>query len=429
MPSVLGQIAPPIRLFFYLSMALTLFSAFMNLVAPLFGIPRSSEWPFGKTTDPFRDFYLYKPRYAFFHSPRFFTFQDWPFLYPAPLAVVSKLFYSLPHSTRVYLLTMIAGYLIAALLVVRALVRRRFRPSTAAILMLLVFATTNMYIICYQQANLEFIVWLTMSLALWAYFTGRGYAAAVLIGIAASMKLYPLIFIGLLLSTRKYRETLVAFATAVLSTLVSLWLVCPDLRTSIRGIQSGLALFRTTYVLEYQPNLRYDHSLFALLKSFALSLHGHLRASAGHPSPHTVGRALSIYLPCMALAGILLYVTSIRRLPLINQVLCFSVAIVLLPPVSYDYTLLHLYAVLVLLIFVSHEPQPTSTRALNTAFAALALLLSPPPGLFVFHHQAISGPIKCLALITLFVVALRYPVRSSFDRMLPARQDPIPAVA
>lgn len=405
------------RVFLYMSTAFAAFSAFLNYLGPRFlNIGRSHDWPFGTVADPFRDFYLYKPRYAFFHSPEFFTFPSWPYMYPAPAAVVSKIFYSIPHSTSVFLLFMLASFLAAACLLARALVSKGVRPSAAVLYIALTAVTTTAWILDFQQGNLEVIVWLFLSLALWAFFTGHDSSAAVLIGLAASMKIYPILFLGLFLSSRRYRQAIVGIVSAAASTVFSLWLVCPDLGVSYRGIQAGLTAFRETYVLRYADNYRFDHSLFALVKVVLSGISVHLLHR--DPSGHALSIALSIYLSVLTLIGTALYFTTIRRLPIVNQIICFTVAITLLPPASYDYTLLHLYAVLALLLFVSVED--STLPGLTAAFVCLAFLLC-ATNQFAYHMQSISGPIKCAALFVLFCIALRYSFPSLFDESLESR--------
>ena len=183
------KIPSPALLFLWVCAAFCARDAFMNLLAPsLFGMSRTHEWPFGTVADPFRDFYLYKPRYQFFHSPQFFSFDGWAYMYPAPLAVVSKFFYLAPHSTAFFIAFMIACFFSAVCLFGYTLIKRGIRARSAVFFVLLAALTTNAFVADVQQGNVECVLWLLMSLGLWAFFTGHARRAAICIGIAASMK-------------------------------------------------------------------------------------------------------------------------------------------------------------------------------------------------------------------------------------------------
>ena len=74
----------------------------------------------------------------------------------------------------------------------------------------------------------------------------------------------------------------------------------------------------------------------------------------------------------------------IRHLPVINQVLCLCIAFILLPPVSYDYTLLHLYVPWGLLVMFAQEQQilRREVPGLTAAFVCLGILMAPLMNLF-----------------------------------------------
>ena len=193
---------------------------------------------------------------------------------------------------------------------------------------------------------------------------------------------------------------------AAVSTLAGLWLVCPDIAYSWRQTVLALTTFGHQYVAGVRTQeIGFDHSLFALVKLLMTILGA--QSSAARPG---------VYLLTVALGGILLFLLRIRHLPVPNQVLCLSVAAILLPPLSYDYTLLHLYAGLVLLSFVAIQQEATRKTGvpqkripgLWAAFLILAFLL-PPQSELIWHGDRYAGQVKALALLALGYVSLRYP--------------------
>ena len=116
---------------------------------------------------------------------------------------------------------------------------------------------------------------------------------------------------------------------------------------------------------------------------------------------------LAAYMGAMALTGLLLYCLYIVKLPRTNQIVCLTVISITIPPISYDYTLIHLYvawAVMVLYVYKTGA----NTPALRWMFALFATVMS-PEGFLYFMDQRIAPQIKCGALIAILVLALRHP--------------------
>lgn len=342
------SLASPVRRFLVLLGILTVACILAEVFCAIhrhLGTPY--DWPLMPNHDPFRDFYLYQPRYHFFHSPEFFRFQGPDYLYPAPVAVVYKFFYLFPHTTDVFLGALSATFVASLVLFSRALLRRSLTPLALVQLLSVIVLCSFPFAFEFEQANMEWIIWLLVVSGLWAFLKHRGYTAAVCFGVVGALKLYPLIFIALFLPRRQHRQFALAIMVMLVVTVSSLWLVDPDLPSSWAGTQQGIAHFGDLYVVRYQ-DICFDHSLFALIKNIGL-----LR---GRPidSQH-LAFLLASYLPCAALAGFAVWLLRIRRLPIINQVLCLTIATILLPPVSYDYTLLHLYAPWAMLVLFTFE--------------------------------------------------------------------------
>ena len=366
--------------------------------------------------DPFRDFYLYQPRYQFFHTSNFFRFSGPDYLYPAPVATLYRLFYFFPHPTKVFLGALCATFLIATILFAKALLERNLSMAGVLPLLLGTLLCSYPFAFEFEQANMEWIIWLLVVAGIWAFLHHHGYSAAVCFGVVGALKLYPFIFVALFLPRRQYRQFALALAVVAVVTLAGLWLVDPNMRASWIGTQQGIARFNAIYIVRYQE-LRFDHSLFALVK-FLGTLRGR---------PIAVGHlqwGLARYLPIAGLAGSLLWLLRIRHLPLINQVLCLTIATILLPPVSYDYTLLHLYTPWALLVLFTVEMQGRFIRGLTAVFCSFAILMAPETE-FIYHSQSFGGQIKAVTLVVLFLLALYHRFPSSFDGLGQLAPDPL----
>jgi hypothetical protein len=357
------------------------------------------------------DFRGYWGSFQHFHSQLFFS-SGAPFLYPAPVALAYWPFFAHPYHQRTAFLSFICScFIVGAFVLWRALVQRGAPKLQTAAILAAALACAYPVWFDLKQGNIEIAVWVIVALGVWAFVKGRGYSAAVCFGIAGSMKIFPIVYLGLLLSSRKYREIAVATVVLVVTTVASLWIVSPGIRGTWHLIGDGLDQFRTVFMLHLRlDETAFDHSLWGFYKHVAPHL----------PPIDVLGRRLNLYLAAAALTGVSIYFFRIRYMPLINQVLCLTVASILLPPTSYDYTLMHLYIPFALLALYAQDraQSPNPIPGLTSAFACLAILVSPETE-FIYHGIGFAGQIKAIVLIALFGIGLRYPFA---DRATPPRQ-------
>ncbi len=360
----------------------------------------------------FADFRFLRMRFVQFHSRAFFIVSD-PMNYPPPLLVCYKFFMLKPMLAHPAFATLrFASFIlltswVALFLYRRAIIRRGLSSRQATWFLLGTYAFSFAFWFEFQQSNMEIIVWIMVCLGVWAFWTERFWAACIFFGLAASMKIFPFVFVGLFVARKQYRQIAGFVVTIALATISTLWVVCPDLPYAWKQIRDGIAYFGKTSTMQMiQVALGFDHSLFALLKRVLSNF---------IPASH-LGHVLPVYMLVVAVGGIVLFFARICRLPLVNQVLCLSVAAILLPPTSYDYTLLHLYAPFALLVFVALEGEPLGSAkprgGLLLAFALLAFALSPQSE-FIYHGARFAAQLKSVALLLLGATGLVFPFESA----------------
>lgn len=362
-----------------------------------------------ETAVRFVDFHTFFNKFQFFHSRLFYT-ESAILPYPAPAVAAYKLFLiPLPHPHHgTWALARFEGTMLLCswlmlFLWQRAMVRKGQRSRSASTFVLGSYFLSFAFWFEFAQGNIEWVVWAVLSLGLWAFCGRHWKSAAVFIGIAGSMKIFPIIFLGLFIPLRRYGDVVLTLVSAVVFTVVGLWLVCPDIPYSWHQTVLALTSFEHQYVANIRPlEVGFDHSLFSLLK-LSLTTLFHVRGSQA---------SVGIYLVVVAFGGILLFFVRIRHLPLTNQVLSLAIAAILLPPVSYDYTLLHLYPGLVLLSLVAAQQSRMTSgqriKGLGAAFLLLAFILSPQSEL-IWHGVRYAGQVKALALLALGYVSLKSP--------------------
>lgn len=386
--------------------------AISRRVFGLHGLPYAT--PF--LEEYFPDFLSFIPRFKFFHSPLFFSSTStFPFMYPAPVAVVYKLFYLIPGSPlAAFLLTGLIAAAVGVMIFARNLRSRGIIARDAYLFPICVLLCSSPFWFAARQANMEIVMWIITAAGLCLFLSGRGYSAAACFGIVASMKIYPFVYFGLLFTRRQYRQIFFGVLVIAGVTLTSLWLTSPDIANAWRSTSHNIDIFRYFYMLRIRREIGFDHSLFAVIKLLLQPL----------PPLPIVGKILSLYLSIAAIGGLLLFFLRIRFLPLLNQIVCLTIALVFLPPVSFEYTLLHLFVPLALLVLLTVEScrLGQTVPGLKFALGCFVVLLAFIPEI-IYRGHSYGGQIKAVFLLILFAIALRYPLALTSPPDKPDRND------
>jgi hypothetical protein len=399
-PAKLTELPGPLRTFLLLSATLTIVSFVYTIVCRGLGLGLPYSFPYYYVPgDMFRDFFGFQQKFHLWGTPAFFDHtQDGYFMYPAPLVHVFRLFLNLPHARTCFLATLL---LVSASLVLGfvSILRREGLATSQS----LVFAGATAFvsyplILLLQRGNIEVLIWLAGSLGVWSFLAGRTNQSAVLLGIAASLKFYPLLFLGLFLPRRRYSGFVLCLATFAAVTLLSLHGIGPTVAAAQRWDAEQIAAFSRYYVGSLW-NLGSDHSFFGLVKLATL----HWR-----PDYFAWARPYSITVALLSLA---LYVARIWRMPLVNQVLALSVLSVTIAPVSYDYTLLNLYpAFAMLAVLALRQQRGEAAVPFLTVFMALFALVFTPQSYIIVHGVRYAAQLRAVCLLALLVLSLVKPV-------------------
>ena len=333
-----------VRLFSIVSLTLSAICIFIECVIcrPM-KLPSIYVWP----VMPFRhwrDFEVFFERFRSFHHLGFFTPAIKPepnFMYPAPAAVVYEIFYKVPwHPLWFFLCVTLACEAFAIIMFGRKLHRMGLSVATTAVFLGLAWISSYPFWFEFLLGNIEVCVWILVGAGVWAFFRDKTYTAATFFAIAGAIKVYPLLYLGLLFAQKRYKAVAYATGLFVAINVASLWLVYPNILIASRGIAKGLNQFRSAYVLPIRPmETGFDHSAFGLVKRF-LSIFHHLDVGQGFLR---IDHIATIYGIAALVFACALYFMRIRYLPVANQLLSLCILSILLPPTSHDYTLLHLY--------------------------------------------------------------------------------------
>ena len=394
---------PALRNFCIIFTAMTLLSELWSAAASLLFHMRP---PYGGTfswDDPSEDLLIFRPHFVAFHTPHFWDAGIYPFTYPAPLGVVYWLLYKLPHVAALYL-----AFSIAALLLWAWFFALRFTSPAKAFALLVLFLAASWPVrFLLQTSNMEAVVALLLGVGILTALRGRWYVAATLIGVAGSMKLYPLALLGLVLAQRRYREFVWGLVAAAITTIASLAFLGPGILEAQRHIADGLAFLQQRYVLALLPDgLQFSHSLFNLVKLCVFFV-AKVQSLPASSTASLMSAALHLYFPLAAITAGLLYL-RIRQMPLLNQVVVLTVCAVLLPPFSLDYTLVQLLVPFGLLCVFAVDTwrKQQQPAGLTLCFTCFALLFS--TGAYFEIRYRFAAQVRTLALLVLLAAVLRY---------------------
>ncbi len=411
---------------------LTLFAGWVEL--HILHVPGGDWYPLFIRSVRFTDFTIFQARFHYFHQLQFFSMAGFPFNYPAPVALVFEGFYRFgAHALDAYLSFCFLAFAGAGFVLGRAMCRRGLGKVQTIIFIGLSLLFSYPFWFLVDRANIEMVNWLLVALGVTAYWKKRWYLAATFIGVAISFKIFPLVFLGLLLSARKYKAMGLAVFVSAITTVTSDWLLGPTYRIASAGIASGLNYFRVQYMLQvHASEIGFDHSLFAIVKELTFKRHA---AQEVHYLPWLNG-----YMVVAAAVGILIYFWKIRTLPRANQILALTVASILLPPVSSDYTLVHLYVPWAVLVLISISLKDAGkVPGLIASFLCMAFLMAPESSAVV-HGIRVAGQLKAIVLVILFSLSLTHPFEdpasesgdaqfsesSQHDTVLPAAEPMVP---
>jgi hypothetical protein len=327
-----------------------------------------------------------------------------------------------PAPLYTYLATVVlfavAGGILAAMTIPRD--SRVRLLATAAAVCTAIFSFPLFFLL--DRANTEGLVWIVSSLGLVLFATRRYRSSAMFLALAASMKIFPGVLLLLLLARKRYWDFGLAIAGVAVFSWGSLWLAGPTTARAAGGIADGLAYLRQVQIFDYKPiEISFDHSLFALVKQVCFrAVHDVARVNALLPHIYLVYGLSAVAFFSAA------YFFAIRRLPVLNQLLALSAFSVLLPYVSYDYTLVNLFVPFAILIFVL-AADAADGRLRLTRGKMLCLLLPyavifTPQSYLVYHVVGYGAQVKTAALCAAIGAAIRIPLPSSlFNELHPVQ--------
>jgi hypothetical protein len=376
--------------------ALTLLVNYLEYLA---GIPSDARFPIGHIW--FGDLVEYLPRFqqadaaGLLRSTAFSRVA-----YPPLASVLYGLMYSSRHPVTLYLGIFALWLGIAIEGVRRRLIDHGFSRMTA-MLFPLTLATVSFPIEgLIQRGNLELFVWIFAAAGTLAFLRDRDKTAAVLWGLAASTKLYPIILLTLLVTRFRFRAVVLGVATFVTASALSMTYLGPSMKIALGRSLGNVFGYQYVRASEWSVHeFAANHSAFVLVRFFAS--HG---GGAGWS-------LTNVYYLCGGLVFIAVFLGKVRKMPVTNQVLVVTTFMVMLPPISYFYTLVHLYSPLLMLLFLTIRAERAGLEVAGLRGTILLFVpILAPFTIFTYPRALLfGGLIQALLLVSLLIRAIQFP--------------------
>jgi hypothetical protein len=320
-----------------------------------------------------------------------------------------------PNALAAYLLFAVLSFVLATCILslrIHQITSRRLPQIALWLALLMGFSLLFLL----DRGNIEAVIWVLITLSIVAYTRDRRLTAALLLGRATSMKIFPGLLFLLFLAKRKYGAFALAIAATALFSIASLAGVGPSIRQTAADSSKSAQFLKDTYI-NVRTVMQFDHSLFGAVKQVIYLYHhrdlSQLKAAITNTLPF-----YSILIP---LALVLLYLIRICHLPVLNQLASYLVLCVLLPYVSYEYTPVYIYLVwgtflLFLLTDVVSGRVQISNKAINAIMVSCAVILAPLSYIVFGRSFGLGDHIKTVFLIVVLWTVLRVPMPSSLFR-------------
>ncbi len=363
------------------------------------GVPWDARSPMA---DPlFGDLLEFVPNFELAPTPGFFRSAAFSGIAYPPLGAASyALLYSFGQPVAFYL-----GIFALWLGVVGEGVRRHLldfgiKRTTAILFPLTLIAVSYPIEGLVQRGNIELFVWIFTAAGVWAFLRDRDKTAATLWGLAAATKLYPIILLALLVTKLRWKAFALGLAAFLIGSIVSMAYMGPTMSVALTRSLGNIFGYQNARAPEWSGHeFAANHSAFVPVKFVTL-------AAGGLKAPPA-----NFYYLAGGLIFVALFFGKVRRMPAINQVLVVTIFMVILPPISYFYTLVHLYAPFLMLVFLAIRAERAGMRIPGLTgtillfvpiFAAFTIFTYPKVYLF-------GGLIQAVMLISLLLRAAQFP--------------------
>jgi len=185
-----------------------------------------------------------------------------------------------------------------------------------------------------DRGNIEGIIFPILYLFLYFNSKNDTFPSAIMLAIAISIKIYPAIFILLLISDKKYREIVLSVFFVIVLTITSLLLFENGFYANLNYVLSGFEINSNSFLMPYY--MQQGVGLYSMIKMILIK--------AGLIEGMNLSLLLKIYFKLIIFLSFLLsaYVIFIEK-TLWRKIALLSIAMILFPHISCEYKMINIF--------------------------------------------------------------------------------------
>jgi hypothetical protein len=249
-----------------------------------------------------------------------------------------------------------------------------------------------------DRANVDLIVFIAIALGIRALFQHRDRLSTSVLGLAAAAKVLPALYLVLYIARRngrRFRALASAVAVGLLASAIALLTFTGSFGSNIRGLRAGLGAIDSVFS-NAVSSTSFNSTLSGWAQGLAYAIGGE---SAAQRAADAIRHGL-VFEETFGIIVLLWYVLRRERSPW-RSVTVVTVAILLLPQVSYAYELLYLFIPLALFL----QDATVSDRSMRIALI-FGLLLTPKSYFFLGNSQIDSSVLLNAPLLVALAVGV-----------------------
>lgn len=253
-----------------------------------------------------------------------------------------------------------------------------------------------------DRMNLEMMIFILLLFFTELFFKKKYFQAAILLSIPVGMKLYPAVFALLFLKEKRYKEFGLFILITILISIISLASFHGTVIENIIAFKVSLSDFKQSY--SSIAGLQHNVSLYGMIKIILFSFGKTIVNLDNEQLNLTLNSILKYpYLIIVAIYTLIITISVVFiKKELWKDLFLIISTILLLPHVSFDYKLIHLYIPLILFI-TQKNADVRKIKSFSVLFGLLIINNS-----YIYLHGDISigvllNPVVILGMVFLIM--------------------------
>jgi hypothetical protein len=260
------------------------------------------------------------------------------------------------------------------------------------------------------SGNVEFYLFLFLAAFLYCYLNKKTLTSTIFLSMAIAMKLYPGVFVFLLLSEKKYKEVVLTGLLTLTISVLSLLCFKTSIHDSLAALHSNIAYLNSYFAVSIR-GLTFSTSLVSF---FRVMSHWIFNKDTGYTvdlKMHDIHLYFAFAVSYFSLVLIYLFKFETQTW---KKVLLLTFSMIILPQVGFSYKLISVY--LPLYAFANSQKNSQTSIKFNMAYCILFGLLLIPKEFQNVAGESISVMLNPGIMLTmmLLVVADRFNLNFSF---------------